>query len=182
MMENDELRPWSPPERFTELPIEDQRALLAHELLWGLPGLPAEAALRLAEALMALNSGQKDPLLEPSRRTRKGPRPFDRTQTELDVLAYRAFRIATGEREADVENDLAEAFGLKPGNNIFDQWGRKLSEELPEFKIRIDAAKVYGRFVVAGEPIRGPWADKEKFLATLALRLRASGPRRQGKR
>jgi len=166
---------------FNKLPVEDRRALFADRL--GLvPGLPGAA--EFAEALLALNAGQVNDLLKPSQRPtnrKKGPRPYERAGAELLLLQWRAFRVATGEREANVEEELADAIGVTTG--VFDPWKRRLSKEMPEeLEGFLALAEELGRDVAAGMRIVGPerrelvarWQRKKRYLAYLVELFRKS--------
>jgi len=154
--------------------------MLAERLRY-LPGLPPNAAWTLTEALLALNYHQVNALVEPSRRDRKGRRPADIANAQILLLQWRAFRIACGEREADVEARIAGA--IDRSRESLDDWRRSLLGDARTQKSlqgALDDGARLGRAVAAEEliPHTRDWAmavywQDSDYLGRLAELLRS---------
>ena len=120
--------------------VEEARNIIATTVRLGLPVMQPSASYALASALVALNAGQVDPLLRPSRTGRRGVRPFDTAVAELRMLMWVRWQHGLGRRVGHAEADLLRELNAPPSDIVTLDAIKKWRMELP---------KIFGKKYVA---------------------------------
>lgn len=139
-------------EQFASLPVEEKRSIIARHLRH--PLMQPGAADDLATALIALNGGQVNALLEPSVTGRRRAYPFDAARLELQMLAWLRWRKGRGDQVRGSRETLAAAICRTPA--VFDQWNRELTKLFGRDLVRreLDDAERAGRASLKIPPSR----------------------------
>lgn len=133
-------------------PVEEARWIVARTLDLGLPVMEPSTKAALAHALRALNAGQVDPLVAPSKMGRRGEGPYDKASAELRMLMWVRWQHGLGRRVGEAEAELSAAAGhLTLG--AFDKWEKELSKVFGEEHVqrKLHSAECMGRFEAARE-------------------------------
>ncbi len=132
-------------------PVEEERRIIASTRRFGLPVMQPSAKNALADALLALNADQVDPLLRPSRPGRRGGRPYDTAWAELSMLMWVRWQHGRGRRVADAEAELATTLNSTPAT--IQKWRTELPKVFGEKQVAraLDNAERLGRVEAAKE-------------------------------
>ena len=126
----------------TAPPEEERREWVASMLEWA-PLLPRSVVGELAGSLRALNGGQINPLLQPSKSTRRGPARYDKTRAELRLLCWISWQVGRGRKQYEAEEEVRETCCISKAN--FGQWRHKvLPRHLPTAVINSNLAVARG--------------------------------------
>ncbi len=113
-------------------PVEEARNIIATTVRLGLPVMQPSASYALASALVALNAGQVDPLLRPSKPRRRGARPMDTAEAELRMLMWVRWQYGLGRRVGHAEADLLMELNVPPSDILTLDAIKKWRTELPK--------------------------------------------------
>lgn len=173
-------------------PVEEARRIIVSTLRLGLPMMQPSAENALACALLALNAGQVDPLLRPSRPGRRGVAPYDTAWAELSMLMWVRWQHGRGQRVGNAEAELAKTLNSTPAT--IQKWRTELPKVFGEEQVaraldnaerlgRVEAAKQAGvpeaEAIHSGDDQEGfqwAWFNTPRSLdAVKALRRRGKG-------
>jgi hypothetical protein len=115
-----------PFDQFGKLPAERRRSIIARSLrlMPLMPLMQPGATAELAEALVALNGGQTNALLSPTKTGRRGARPYTKATLELQALSWIRWRKGCGFTVEKSEALLADA--ICRSTDVFRQWQGEL--------------------------------------------------------
>lgn len=160
-----------PREHFNQLSKEWRRSVIRKHL--GSPCMQPGASRELAEALVALNAGQVNSLVEPTITGRRRM-PYETARLELAMLSWIRWRKGRGGTVAQAKQEMAAAVGRSV--EAFPKWRHALVKLMGADHVRcvLDDAEAAGRLsrVPPVPPLKAP-IDAHAAVAALPPELLA---------